>query len=112
MTVSARFRVKTVPATSITCLLNSDRQCIVIRLSDIDTLFYISIWTSFVSSCLFLVGTMYAVSSVSVSAATRLAYDMYGDTYYTYADLTFNFCLKYMICFSYCVYRLSCVFFL
>ena len=37
---------------------------------------------------------------------------MYGDTYYTYADLTFNFCLKYMICFSYCVYRLSCVFFL
>ena len=53
-----------------------------------------------VSSCLFLVGTMYAVSSVSVSAATRLAYDMYGDTYYTYADLTFNFCLKYMILFQ------------
>ena len=39
----------------------------------------------------------YAISSVSVSAATRLAYDilrsvyMYLDTYVSYADLTFVF---------------------
>ena len=34
----------------------------------------------------------YAVSSVSVSAATRLAYDMYLDTLIrTYTDLTFCF---------------------
>ena len=50
----------------------------------------IGVWTSFVSSCLFLVGIMYyAVSSVSVSTATRLAYVMYLDS--TYADLTFTF---------------------
>ena len=49
--------------------------------------FSISIWTSYVPSCLFVAGTWYyAGSSVSVSAATRLAYDMYLDTY---ADLTF-----------------------
>ena len=57
--------------------------------------FSISIWTSFVfilsCSCGY-----YAVSSVSVSAATRLAYDIPGTSYvawyvYTYADLTFLF---------------------
>ena len=41
-----------------------------------------------------------------VSAATRLAYDMYLDTYYTYADLTFLFCLRYTIRFSQFVYYL------
>ena len=45
--------------------------------------FTISIWTSFVSSWLFLMGArMCAVSSVSVSAATRLAYKYEYDTYY------------------------------
>ena len=33
----------------------------------------------------------YAVSSVSVSAATRLAHDAYLDLHFTYADLTFLF---------------------
>ena len=49
------------------------------------------IWTSFVSSCLFLasIKKYYVVSSVSFSAATRLAYDTYLDTYRTYADVTF-----------------------
>ena len=42
--------------------------------------FSISIWTSFVSSCVFLMGYS-AVSSISVSAATRLAYEMCLDTY-------------------------------
>ena len=43
--------------------------------------FSISIWTSFFHPVFFLVGTMlHAVSSVSVSAATRLAYDVYLDT--------------------------------
>ena len=46
----------------------------------------------------------YAVSSVSVSAATRLAHDRYLDIdVHTYADLTFLY-LRYTICFSYCVY--------
>ena len=42
--------------------------------------FSISIWTSFVFILSFSCG-YYAVSLVSVSAATRLAYDMYLDTY-------------------------------
>ena len=53
----------------------------------------------------------YAVSSVLVSAATRLAYYMYLDILIpTYADLTFfffNFGLRFTICASYCVYHLS-----
>ena len=53
----------------------------------------------------------YAVTSVSVSAATRLAYDtvMYFDTY---AGLTFYsyFCLGYTICFRYRVYYLLFLF--
>ena len=40
--------------------------------------FSISIWTSFVFILSFSCG-YYAVSSVSVSAATRLAYDMFLD---------------------------------
>ena len=52
--------------------------------------FSLSIWTSFVSSCLFLVGTQhYDVSSVSVSAANHSAYGMY--LIRTYADLSQRF---------------------
>ena len=40
------------------------------------SLFWLSIWRSFVSSCVFPCG-YFAVSSVSVSVATRLVYDMY-----------------------------------
>ena len=47
----------------------------------------------------------YAVSSVSVSAATRLAYYMYLGTYVRWSHL-FIFWLRYTICFSYCVYYL------
>ena len=49
-------------------------------------------------------------SLVSVSVATRLAYDTYIDTVRTYADITFLFFLSEVyqvpgkICFSYCVY--------
>ena len=58
--------------------------------------FSISIWTSFVFILSFSCG-YYAVSSLSVSAATRLAYytwyipGMYVSWYVTYADLTFSF---------------------
>ena len=51
----------------------------------------------------------YAVSSVSVSAATRLAYDMYLDTYVRWYHL-FYFCLMYTICFSFSVYYLLFIF--
>ena len=44
----------------------------------------------------------YAVSSVSVSAETRWACDMYLDTYVRTSP--FYCCLRYAICFSYCVY--------
>ena len=37
--------------------------------SSLPSLFSISIWTSYIPSCLFLVGIIYAVSSVSVSVA-------------------------------------------
>ena len=57
--------------------------------SFLPSLFSISIWTSFVSSCLFLVGTMLAVSSVSVRWSHLLI-----------------FVLRYTIYFSYCVYYL------
>ena len=63
------------------CVLAVD---LFIYFSSLPSLFSISIWTSFVSSGLTFV-------SVSVSAATRFAYDMYRDTYNTYADLTFSF---------------------
>ena len=56
----------------------------------------ISIWFHPV---FFLVGTM-----LSVSAATRLAYDVYLDTYVR--CISPYFCLRYTICFSYCVYYL------
>ena len=64
--------------------------------------FSISIWASFVFIQSFSCG-YYAVSSVSLSAATRLAYDMYLTL--TYADLTFLFLseVDYTICFSYSV---------
>ena len=52
----------------------------------------------------------YAVSSVSVSAATRLAYDMYLDTYISTLISPFYFCLRYTICFSCCVYYLLFLF--
>ena len=53
----------------------------------------------------------YAVSSVSVSASTRLAYDIYACSLIrTYADLTFYFCMRYTICFSYCVVHLLFLF--
>ena len=45
------------------------------------TLFSISIWTSLFHPVRFLWILLYAVSSVPVSTATRLAYDMYLDTY-------------------------------
>ena len=76
--------------------------------------FSISIWTSFVFILSFSCG-YYAVSSVSVSAATRLAYDNIHRYIYnifvcilirTHADLTFYCCLSYTFCFSYCVYYL------
>ena len=58
--------------------------------------FSISIWTVFVFHPVFSCGYSYAVSSVSVSAATRLAYDIYNISYICilirrYADLTFVF---------------------
>ena len=49
--------------------------------------FSISIWTLLVSFCLFLV--LYDLPSVSVSVATRFAYDVY--LICTYADLTLLF---------------------
>ena len=48
----------------------------------------------------------YAGSSVSVSAATRLAYDMYLDTYVCWSHIFFWFGLRYTICFGHCVYYL------
>ena len=54
--------------------------------------------------CFILSFSYYAVSSVSVSAATRLVYNMYLPAYVR--DVTFLFCLRYTICFSYCVYYL------
>ena len=41
----------------------------------------------------------YAISSVSVSAATRLAYDMYIDTHLSWSHLCI-FCRRHTICFS------------
>ena len=52
---------------------------------------------------------MYAVSLVSVSAATRLAYgiyNMYLDTYVRTLTSPFYFCLRYTICVSCSVYYL------
>ena len=54
----------------------------------------------------------YAVSSVSVSAATRLAYDTWLDMYYMYADLTFLFLsevydLFQLLCIIFCFYLFS-----
>ena len=48
----------------------------------------------------------YAVSSVSVSAATRPAYDTYLDTYARWSHLSFYSCLRYTIGLSYCVHYL------
>ena len=49
----------------------------------------------------------YAVSSVSVSAATRLEYGMYLDPYARWSHLIFfGFRLRYTICFTYFVYHL------
>ena len=50
----------------------------------------------------------YAVSSVSVSAVTRLAYlyYVYLDTYHTYADSPLHFCLRYQV---YDLFELLCV---
>ena len=52
----------------------------------------------------------YAVSSVSLSAGTLLTYDIY-----TYLDTCarlshLHFCLRYTICFSYCMYHLVFLF--
>ena len=62
--------------------------------------FSISIWTSFVFILSFSCG-YYAVSSVSVSAGTRLAYVRVWYVWCilirTYADLTFFFCLRYQV---------------
>ena len=62
----------------LSCVLDVD-----FFFSSLRSPFSISIWTSFVSACIFVVGATYAVSSVSVSAATRLAYsyDTYLDAY-------------------------------
>ena len=48
----------------------------------------------------------YAVSSVPVFAATRLAYNiyMYLDIHVRTLISPFYFCLRYAICFRYCVY--------
>ena len=46
----------------------------------------------------------YAVASVSVSAATRLAHDAYLDLHFTYADLTFLFLSE-----VYDLFQLFCV---
>ena len=73
--------------------------------------FSISIWTSFVFILSFSCG-YYAVSSVSVSAATRLAYDIYFEVCILIRTLIapFYFCLRCTICFSYCVYYLLFLF--
>ena len=65
--------------------------------------FSISIWTSFVFILFFSCG-YYAVSSVSVSAATRLAYDMICILIRTYADLPFLFLSE-----VYDLFQLLCV---
>ena len=62
----------------------------------------ISIWTSFVSSCPFLVGIML---SPRFRFLTCLAYNMYLDTYVRWSH-HFYFCLRYTICFSHCEYYL------
>ena len=73
--------------------------------------FSISIWTSFVFILSFSCG-YYVVSSVSVSAATRLAYDI--PWYVSWSVRTpispFYFCPRCTICFSYCVYYLLFLF--
>ena len=72
------------------------------------TLFSISIWTSLFHPVRFLWILLYAVSSVSVSTATRLAYDMYLDTYYVRWSHLFIFCLIYD---SFQLSRFLCFFF-
>ena len=65
--------------------------------------FSISIWASFVFVLPFSCG-YYTVSSVSVSAATRLAYHIYMCvSWYERTLISPFYCLRYTICFSYCV---------
>ena len=73
--------------------------------------FLFRFWTSFVSSCLVLVGTI--MLSPRFRFLLRLVYHiiyicMYLDTYVRW--LHAFFCLRYTICFSYCVYYLLFLF--
>ena len=88
------------------CLLSCVLAVGLLHFSSLPSLFSISIACFILSfSCRYN-----AVSSVSVSAATRLAYDTCLDMYYAYADLTFFFVLRYDLVQLLCV--LASVFYL